>query len=229
MGACVIEYKGIVFPEGEQHLPMWMQAKPHMRAGKGTYQYEKYETALKYAKGRRVAVDIGAHVGMWSRVMALDFKTVHSFEPVEKHIECYRKNMKAEIAAGRAILHATALGAEPGWVAMVNGTEGSSGDTWVKEQKLTDPPEHSVPLSMLDSYELRDVDFLKVDNEGYELFALRGAEETLKRCRPVVIVEQKPGRAQKFGLRERQAVEYLQALGASLCREISGDFVMAWV
>lgn len=225
----MVEYRGIIFPSGEQHLPKWMQAKPHMRAGKGTYQYEKYETALKYTTGRRVAVDIGAHVGLWSRVMALDFDRVHSFEPVEKHIDCYRRNLKDHLEAGRAVLHAVALGSEPGWVCMVNGTRGSSGDTWVKEQKLTDPPEYSVPLAQLDSYELRDVDFLKVDNEGYEFFALRGAEDTLKRCRPVVIVEQKPGRAQKFGLRERQAVEYLQTLGATLCREISGDFILAWL
>ena len=225
----MVEYKGIVFPEGEQHLPQWMAAKQHMRDGKGTYQIEKYDAAMKYTKGRRVVVDIGAHVGLWSRVMALDFQTVHSFEPVEAHIACFRKNMKAELASGRAHLHATALGVEPGWVSMVNGTEGSSGDTWVKEQKLTDPVIYSVPMTTLDSYELRDVDFLKVDNEGYELFALRGGIETLKRCRPTVIVEQKPGRAQKFGLREREAVEFMKSLGATLCREISGDFIMAWI
>jgi hypothetical protein len=97
----------------------------------------------------------------------------------------------------------------------------SSGDTRVAG-------EGDIPLERLDTFKLEDVDFIKLDCEGYELFALRGAEETLKRCRPCVIVEQKPGRGQRFGLAERGAVDYLQRLGAKLRKEMSGDFILSW-
>ena len=40
-----------------------------------------------------VALDIGAHVGIWSMRLAEKFKRVHAFEPVPKHIECWKQNM----------------------------------------------------------------------------------------------------------------------------------------
>ena len=85
-----------------------------------------------------------------------------------------------------------------------------------------------IPMRRLDDFNFQDVDFLKIDCEGYELFVLRGATELLKRCRPCIIVEQKPGNAQKFGLQETEAVPYLQSLGAVLRAVKSGDFVMSW-
>lgn len=38
----------------------------------------------------------------------------------------------------------------------------------------------------LDSLDLPDPGFVKLDVEGYEVFALRGMRETLKRCKPIV-------------------------------------------
>ncbi len=43
----------------------------------------------------------------------------------------------------------------------------------------------------LDTFQLRDVSFIKVDVEGHELEVLRGAEATLRRCRPMLLVEVK--------------------------------------
>ena len=41
----------------------------------------------------------------------------------------------------------------------------------------------------LDSYPLNQLDWLKIDVEGCEDRVLRGAADTLKRCKPTVIVE----------------------------------------
>jgi hypothetical protein len=43
-----------------------------------------------------------------------------------------------------------------------------------------------------------------------------------------VIVEQKPGHAQKYGFGETQAVDYLQSLGAVLKAKKAGDFILGW-
>lgn len=48
-----------------------------------------------------------------------------------------------------------------------------------------------VPITTLDSYNLPRIDLLKIDVEGYEIHVLKGAEETLLRCKPVVIFEEK--------------------------------------
>ena len=41
-----------------------------------------------------VALDVGAHVGIWSMRLAEKFKRVYAFEPVPKHIECWKQNMQ---------------------------------------------------------------------------------------------------------------------------------------
>jgi hypothetical protein len=72
------------------------------------------------------------------------------------------------------------------------------------------------------------VDLIKCDNEGYELFVMRGAVDTLRRCRPVVIVEQKPGHGKAFGLDDDAAVRFLEKQGMRVKRVMSGDYVMGW-
>lgn len=46
-----------------------------------------------------------------------------------------------------------------------------------------------VPLVRIDDYDLSRLDFIKLDVEGMELDALRGAETTLRRCRPIMLIE----------------------------------------
>lgn len=209
-------HRGIWLPSGELHLTQWMDEVNHLVDGKPTYQYSKLEAALRWVRNWRVAVDVGAHCGLWSMHLVKRFSEVHAFEPVQTHRDCLLKN----VPGGKLRLHACALGERAGSIS-IHTDASSSGDSWVSG----DGP---IPMETLDHHGLCNVDFIKLDCEGYELFALRGAEETLKRCRPCVIVEQKPGRAQKFGLPETEAVAYLQGLGARLHKVISGDYILSW-
>lgn len=206
---------GVWLPDHEQHLVEWMVKRDQAVNGKLTYQYHKLQAALGWVQEWRTAVDVGAHCGLWSMHLVRLFAQLHAFEPVAGHRECFAKN----VGEG-ALLYAVALGEQTGKVGIHTSAQ-SSGDSWVDG-------EGEIPLRRLDEFDLQAVDFIKLDCEGYELFALRGAEDTLKRCRPCVIVEQKPGRAQKFGLGETDAVAFLQGLGAKLRAEISGDFILSW-
>lgn len=214
-------HRGIWLPAGELHLTQWMDEVNHLVDGKPTYQYSKLEAALGWVRNWRVAVDVGAHCGLWSMHLVKRFSEVHAFEPVQAHRECLMRNIRgADGTDAKLRLHACALGERTGSVS-IHTAASSSGDSWVSG----DGP---IPMKTLDHYALGNVDFIKLDCEGYELFALRGAEETLRHCRPCVIVEQKPGRARKFGLPEAGAVVYLQGLGAKLRKVISGDYIMSW-
>jgi FkbM family methyltransferase len=215
----MIEIGGVWLPDGETHLVEWMRKTNRLVDGKLTYQYHKLEEALRWVKQFRVAVDVGAHCGLWAMHLAKAFQTLHAFEPVAAHRDCLLSNLAG---APNVHLYPAALGECEGRVAMHTAPT-SSGDSWVDPARSGD-----IPLIRLDPLLLQEVDFIKLDCEGYELYALRGGEETLKRCRPCVIVEQKPGRAQKFGLPATGAVDYLQGLGARLRREMSGDFILSW-
>lgn len=201
---------GIWLPDHETHLELYAEKGEY---GKWTYQEHKLIAALEHVKACRVAVDVGGHCGLWSKELIKIFDHVHAFEPVSEHRECYKLNVTEGYT-----LHECALGEKEGSI-KIHTSNGSSGDSWVDG-------EGDIPLKTLDSFNLQDVDFIKLDCEGYELFALKGGEEMLKRCHPVVIVEQKPGRAKKFGLKDTQAVDYLKSLGYKLQSEISGDFIL---
>lgn len=87
----------------------------------------------------------------------------------------------------------------------------------------------AVELRTLDSYGFADVDFLKIDCEGYELEVLKGAKDTLARCKPCVIVEQKARCLRdNYGISGAPAVDLLRELGAKVRAEISGDWILSW-
>jgi FkbM family methyltransferase len=226
----MIEFDGTFFPDGEQHLPDWMSKVGQRRNGKLQYQYHKYEKALRYVTQRRVAVDVGAHVGQWSRNMAIDFRHVHAFEPVPRYQDCWDKNLGGH---PNATLHRHALGALSCRVSLLCGTPGSFGDTFVEAGgRRPDKGEvlvaEGVQVLPLDSLALEEVDFIKIDCEGYEEHVVKGAERTIRTCRPTMIVEQKPGHAQRFGLKQTGAVQLLRRWGMRELAVISGDHIMGW-
>ena len=70
---------------------------------------------------------------------------------------------------------------------------------------------HVVPMVSIDSLELPRVDYMKIDVEGCEPLVLLGAQETIKRCKPVILFECTEKRPHQrlldyFGLGPRDAV-----------------------
>lgn len=226
----MFEHKGWWLPDGEDHLTGMLDLG-EVVYGRHSYQYKKYLLAKPYIKNYRRVLDIGSHVGLWSWYFQQEFQFVDAFEPVEDHRACFYKN----IEGSNVTLHPYACGSENGVVRMVvNPT--SSGDTWVDPDCLNEHQQRRMnrlepgyaQQVVIDDFGFEDVDFVKVDCEGYELHCLEGAEGLLLQCKPVVIVEQKPGRAQKFGLAETGAVAFLEDLGMKLVGQKSGDYILSW-
>lgn len=193
------------------------ETDPVMLGSGPKYQSNKLEAALPYVKGDRLAVDVGAHCGLWSVQLGQYFSHVECFEPLPRHIECWHRNAdwKKTIA-----LHEVALGEMPG-ACSINVVMGFSGRSHVAGAG-------EIPVKTLDEYGYEDLDLLKIDVEGYEYFVLRGGEETLLRCKPVVIVEQKTNNGDRYGVSDTMAVQYLQTIGAKIKKEITGDYIMVW-
>lgn len=208
--------EGWYFPKGETHLTDWLAKNRYVLNGRNAYQAKKQVAALSLCKSFRTAVDVGGHIGLWSFNLGHRFSVVHAFEPIAAHRECFARNVDLP----NVHVHPVALGDMEKTVGMYTAPT-SSGDSYVKG-------EGDIPMKRLDDFGFHDVDFIKLDCEGYELFALLGAEDTLRRCEPVICVEQKPGKAQTFGLKQTEAVAYLQKLGARLRMEISGDYLLSW-
>ncbi len=215
-------WNGLYLPENETHLVDWMKAAAQYVDGKPTYQYSKYAECLRIIPVRRRAIDVGGNLGLWSRVMCLDFENVDAFEPVTEYCQYFEKN------APKAQLHNIALSDEEQVLTMACATDGSCGDTAPMVNKRKEKALQEVASTLLDSFGFTDVDFIKVDCEGYEYHVLRGAEQTILDNKPVIIVEQKPNKGKKYGYADDEAVKYLKTLGMKVHQVISGDYIMRW-
>lgn len=180
------------------------------------YQGSKLDAALKYVRKFDVAVDVGAHCGLWSKELVKAFGLVVAFEPIAEHIECFHKNVQ-----GNYQLHSFALGEQDGEV-RIRLKPHKSGCTYISPEGG-----RKASLKRLDDVYSGPCDLLKIDTEGYEELVLRGAIELLKH-KPVVIVEQKRDNAVKYGLKKQGAVELLESLGARRRELLSGDHIMSW-
>lgn len=215
---------GIWLPDSDQHMAAWLERSARI-AGKGTYQLNKVQAALGLVKRFGVAVDVGAHVGTWSRLLALEFAQVVAFEPCPAHQECFRKNLDG---VPNVQLVPWALGATEDVVGL-HTLLTNTGETWVI------PPEQQAPGAlfpmarldrMLAVLGVSVVDLLKIDCEGYEPMVLQGARTTITQHRPVIIVEQDPKYAARYGLRPEAAVPWLRDLGYEVRGKLTCDHLL---
>ena len=188
----------------------------------GRYQHENLMAAVSHCRQRRTVIDGGAHVGMWSRTFAGLFDRVIAFEPSPDTFECLLYNIDAPNVDCRN----QALGAAPGKIHMtLDGFEGTlreknSGARYVAEGGAID-------RVTVDSLRLDDLDLLKMDIEGSEVEALKGARQTLLRCRPVVLFEGK-NEWMRRGFKEDAPQRFLTSLGAEKFERVGVDEIWGW-
>lgn len=213
---------GVWLPETEKHFVEMMlhNSKNHREVdGKLTYQYRKLEAAMKRipAERRRRCLDVGAHVGLWAMWLVREFAWVECFEPIEAFSSILPHNMSAD----NYTLHKLALGDQEGSVSFMV-TPHNTGNSHVVEG------EGDIPVRTIDSFEFCEVDFIKIDVEGFELKVVQGAKETLLRERPFMVLEQKGNDVALMGGKRNEALEWCRGLGMKPLYEIGDDWFLSW-
>lgn len=150
-------------------------------------QLDRLKMAFLGQQRWRTAIDVGAHIGVWSVLMAEQFKEVHAFEPFNKTYGCLIKNLKKR-KIKNVKPYWTALGNRTGSVGLILNR---LGDDHYNSYGVRVKGEGNFPIGRLDDFDIRDVDFLKVDAEGMDAEVLEGAEETIMRDRPMMLIERK--------------------------------------
>jgi len=177
------------------------------------YQNWELNCAMSYCASLRVAVDVGAHVGITAYQMSRSFEHVHAFEINPPIYDCLQKNL-----ANKKVLNVTTypvgLGREEETV-QVNTTNKSFGTHVRPNSRGTG----ECTVKPLDSYNLRDVDFIKIDAEGYEPFVAMGGIDTIERCKPIILYERKDHPA-RYGYTKESIREVLMPLGYRLIRKV---------
>lgn len=142
--------------------------------------------------------DVGAHVGFYAVRMSRIFKEVYAFEPNPLSVECMKTNLDLNQVTNAKIFQ-VAVGdkAEDGELYLLGPSSSfipfseATGRIRVKIQRLDDL--------------IEGVDVIKLDVEGWEEYALAGAERILRDSKPVLIIEHHEyrGYPQLKGMHER--------------------------
>ena len=164
---------------------------PHVKDSSVAYakngaRLEDLDRAMGYVTNWSCAVDGGAHVGIWAAAMAEKFAVVHAFEPAFPTFLCLTGNLQRKKLDKIVAAYDVGLGEKAGFKSIVYSLKQSM-HAYMKnggDQKMN----AVMPLDCLDI----DPGLIKLDIEGMEVLALRGARETLNRSKPVVIIEYKP-------------------------------------
>lgn len=137
------------------------------------------------------AIDAGANVGSYTRVLARHFEAVYAFEPARDTFQCLERNVFENGDYDKVRLYNAAVSDERAYVGVkrswfrlsITSTVSGKGD---------------VPAVPLDALVLSDLRFLKLDVEGFEYQALLGAKATIEKCRPAVLMEVKPAEEEQL-------------------------------
>jgi len=171
--------------------------------------------ALKVIKDWSIAIDGGAHVGTWSKVMAEKFDRVIAYEPTFETFGYLTENL-----AGHPNVECRneALMDSQGWVVVKRPSpKRTKLSLRPKRTKLNvrfveRVPDGDVRCSAIDDLGLDSCGLIKLDLEGAEGLALQGARETILSHRPVLIVEVKC-LSRRFGWKPKAVHDYVIQMG----------------
>lgn len=218
-----VEVNGVFLPPMEKHFT----ESPDV--GK---RYPALDAALKVlpAQRRGLAIDVGAHVGLWARWLVREFKHVACFEPIEE----YGDILQANLVVGKRpnwSLYRYALGMNNGTVAMQTYPDNTGMAHIMQDGSVgTGSLATMFPLDdFADEFASSSPDLIKIDVEGYELEVCRGAKRILTDHRPVVVIEQRGNAALRFQKADNEeALKYLERLGMKRVEQVHYDWIMGW-
>ncbi len=170
----------------------------------GCYEYRKHRTWKKFVESPfesdEVAIvkklmpyfdcfiDIGAHIGYYSCLMnkMRPDMNIIAFEPSRDNVRSLEKNLRINDAK-KTVIHPVGLGIKKETLTLYGNDAGGSivRGTYneIPIEKIT------VNIDRLDNY-TNEIPtnasvFIKIDVEGNEYFALEGADQFIKRVRPI--------------------------------------------
>jgi FkbM family methyltransferase len=139
-----------------------------------------------------VVVDIGAHVGVFTdNALRAGASKVIMVEPDPINVECLRRNFATELANGRVVLIAEGAWSSHSELELHIGVSNSGTGSMQYAEKGSRSVKVPVrPLDeMLAEKGITQVNFIKMDIEGAEREALRGASKLLAAARPKLMLD----------------------------------------
>jgi FkbM family methyltransferase len=184
------------------------------------YQKNKLDIALGFVKNFTTAIDGGANYGIMSYNLNSKFSKIYAFEVDIPVRECLKKNVE-KFQLDNVVVCDCGLSDKEELVAL-NYLKNTFGTYINKEVSGTNI------CKTLDSFELTEVGFIKLDCEGYEPYILKGGEKTIKKYKPVILMEEKNYSKRYYGEEGNLAVDLLLSWGYTMEVSWPKDCVMIY-
>ncbi len=147
------------------------------------WQHPDVLQAIRHDPYKRCALDAGAHRGIITRLLLKHYPTVVAVEPTAL----------CKLVPPTAHRHNAALGRVAGQAGLQAGTENTGQTHLVPGDEV-----QVLTLDHLCEKHLYAPSFIKIDVEGMECDVLLGGEQTIRRLRPVIMVEEN-GLGERYG------------------------------
>lgn len=174
------------------------------------------DKAIALTKGRKVAVQAGGNVGVWASHLAKQFETVETAEPDALNYACLVSNVPSNVHHRQA-----GFGEADKRIGMVT-VDGNAGAHFLAGNG-------AISVITIDGLDLPACDLLCLDIEGYEPLALRGAEQTIRKFKPVIMFEEKGLSERYYGIKRDTAEQWVIGLGLGyqVKHKIRADVILA--
>jgi FkbM family methyltransferase len=177
-------------------VPIWRGPLQGYRIGlftgsrfvRGTYGGDEADMLARLIKPGDVVFDVGAHVGYYSMLAShiVGRGRVFSFEPLPLNLKYLNQHVRANRLSNVEVI-AAAVGRAEGWLSFDTGPGTGRGRLNAANESTMRVRVHSID-ELLRAGRLPRPNFIKMDIEGAEVDALRGAAGALRDCRPTILL-----------------------------------------
>jgi FkbM family methyltransferase len=201
---------------------------------------ETYRQSFGLERSNVTFVDIGAHIGWFSTVMAYAGYNVISFEAMPQNELILRKNQCAfnlNAKNNKWMIFNKALGEDKQLCRIVSHNINVGDGLTVCDENATLPPDYGVRASVQverlddivdsDMIALLHIGVVKIDVENYEKFILLGGQNFFNSTTiNLLLIEFLRGISEDTMSRNRFVYEFLNSSGFTVSRQVGGPLIM---
>ena len=186
---------------------------------KGLFECQLIEWAKQFCNPDKLFLDVGAHTGTYAISLAANAQNVLAFEPQKATYYSLCGSVALSGLSDKITCHNVGLGAEDqvGEQVLKIVSNDGGGSSLLPGENECVLREETIVVRTLDSFQLKNVGFIKMDVENNELNVLRGGLETLRESGyPAILFESNGSNPALFGfLKEALGYNVVQVGGVS--------------
>ena len=215
----------VVIKELENGVRLFVDLSDHvigLNIVRGQYERDATELVRRSLHPGDVAIDVGAHIGLFAIQMAAAVGgsgIVYAFEPFGPNADLVERSIAENQFGSRVVLRRSAVGAGSGTATLTFPFETlNTGGAYVVRPGTAPMPGNrttEVPIVALDDLDIRrPVRLIKMDVEGAEPLVVRGAARLVAEDRPLIVAELHPSQLERVsGVSAAAFLDQMRRLG----------------